>query len=205
MRCAENGAPGRIRTSDPQIRSLVLYPAELRAPVVLRAENTPGRQAPARNARIAIDFVSHWQDFERNRKSSARHSARTIPDCVPWTHQTAPAKKPPANGRSVFHCVCRAAVSGAHGLRGHGHRRGHDHHGRDLFRHVSHLGHVLCRKTTNHSSLGNGTSRDLCPFEPLREWCSQSARCLRSQGCSSHRRRAWQPLPDRPRPCREPA
>src|SRR5688572_26237885 len=25
------GAPGRIRTSDPQIRSLVLYPAELRA------------------------------------------------------------------------------------------------------------------------------------------------------------------------------
>jgi hypothetical protein len=26
-----NGAPGRIRTSDPQIRSLVLYPAELRA------------------------------------------------------------------------------------------------------------------------------------------------------------------------------
>ncbi len=25
-----NGAPERIRTSDPQIRSLVLYPAELR-------------------------------------------------------------------------------------------------------------------------------------------------------------------------------
>ena len=28
---AGNGAPGRIRTSGPQIRSLVLYPAELRA------------------------------------------------------------------------------------------------------------------------------------------------------------------------------
>ncbi len=28
------GAPGRIRTPDPQIRSLVLYPAELPAPVV---------------------------------------------------------------------------------------------------------------------------------------------------------------------------
>jgi len=27
-----SGAPERIRTSDPQIRSLVLYPAELRAP-----------------------------------------------------------------------------------------------------------------------------------------------------------------------------
>jgi hypothetical protein len=26
-----SGAPERIRTSDPQIRSLVLYPAELRA------------------------------------------------------------------------------------------------------------------------------------------------------------------------------
>ena len=26
----ETGAPERIRTSDPQIRSLVLYPAELR-------------------------------------------------------------------------------------------------------------------------------------------------------------------------------
>ena len=25
----ENGAPGKIRTPDPQIRSLVLYPAEL--------------------------------------------------------------------------------------------------------------------------------------------------------------------------------
>ena len=26
-----DGAPGRIRTSDPQVRSLVLYPTELRA------------------------------------------------------------------------------------------------------------------------------------------------------------------------------
>ena len=30
-RAMRNGAPERIRTSDPQIRSLVLYPAELRA------------------------------------------------------------------------------------------------------------------------------------------------------------------------------
>ena len=27
----KSGAPGTIRTSDPQIRSLMLYPAELRA------------------------------------------------------------------------------------------------------------------------------------------------------------------------------
>ena len=30
---ARNGALGKIRTPDPQIRSLVLYPAELPAPV----------------------------------------------------------------------------------------------------------------------------------------------------------------------------
>jgi hypothetical protein len=30
------GAPGTIRTSDPQIRSLMLYPAELRARTALR-------------------------------------------------------------------------------------------------------------------------------------------------------------------------
>ena len=29
--CRNGGAPGRIRTSDPQVRSLVLYPTELRA------------------------------------------------------------------------------------------------------------------------------------------------------------------------------
>jgi hypothetical protein len=33
----ENGAPGTIRTSDPQIRSLMLYPAELRARLALQA------------------------------------------------------------------------------------------------------------------------------------------------------------------------
>jgi hypothetical protein len=35
------GAPGRIRTSDPQVRSLVLYPAELRA---LRQKIMTGKQ-----------------------------------------------------------------------------------------------------------------------------------------------------------------
>ena len=31
----ENGAPGTIRTSDPQIRSLMLYPAELRVRIAV--------------------------------------------------------------------------------------------------------------------------------------------------------------------------
>ena len=43
-----NGAPGRIRTSDPQVRSLVLYPTELRAqkrnyadPLIARQREIP--------------------------------------------------------------------------------------------------------------------------------------------------------------------
>jgi hypothetical protein len=36
-----NGAPGTIRTSDPQIRSLVLYPAELRARSTVACEARP--------------------------------------------------------------------------------------------------------------------------------------------------------------------
>lgn len=46
-----NGAPERIRTSDPQIRSLVLYPAELRARFAKAAEPMQpncGRQARKR-------------------------------------------------------------------------------------------------------------------------------------------------------------
>src|SRR5579872_678748 len=39
-----NGAPGTIRTSDPQIRSLMLYPAELRARFSLV---TSGQKKPA--------------------------------------------------------------------------------------------------------------------------------------------------------------
>ena len=37
LHCGDDGAPERIRTSDPQIRSLVLYPAELR----VRARGRP--------------------------------------------------------------------------------------------------------------------------------------------------------------------
>jgi hypothetical protein len=35
FKVGENGAPGTIRTSGPQIRSLMLYPAELRVPTIL--------------------------------------------------------------------------------------------------------------------------------------------------------------------------
>ncbi len=41
-----NGAPGRIRTSDPQVRSLVLYPTELRA----RRSEIMKREPPVRQS-----------------------------------------------------------------------------------------------------------------------------------------------------------
>ena len=39
------GAPGEIRTPDPQIRSLVLYPAELRALMPLPGKRGRGTSA----------------------------------------------------------------------------------------------------------------------------------------------------------------
>src|SRR5215470_2891461 len=52
-----SGAPEEIRTPDPQIRSLVLYPAEL------RARRFHGRKytISARNRRIAIASPPTWQ------------------------------------------------------------------------------------------------------------------------------------------------
>ena len=63
------GAPGEIRTPDPQIRSLVLYPAELRALGVAR-EISPAADAVcgARHSyslaarAIAIALRPYWQD-----------------------------------------------------------------------------------------------------------------------------------------------
>lgn len=46
-----NGAPGTIRTSDPQIRSLMLYPAELRAR--FRVWQDPGREGRLPEGRAA--------------------------------------------------------------------------------------------------------------------------------------------------------
>src|SRR5690348_976326 len=51
LREITNGAPEEIRTPDPQIRSLVLYPAELRARIEAKGaepiEDIPQRQARA--------------------------------------------------------------------------------------------------------------------------------------------------------------
>ena len=47
-----NGAPEEIRTPDPQIRSLVLYPAELRAH--LGGANLLGRAAKGKNNHLLL-------------------------------------------------------------------------------------------------------------------------------------------------------
>ncbi len=56
-----DGAPEEIRTPDPQIRSLVLYPAELRALVAHRAGNAPGSAKAGGNGPFPIGFPPHWQ------------------------------------------------------------------------------------------------------------------------------------------------
>ena len=70
------GAPERIRTSDPQIRSLVLYPAELRALAV--ASSRP--KLWLRNGPIAIGFPMHWQGFGTRRSSPLQRAMEHDPE-----------------------------------------------------------------------------------------------------------------------------
>lgn len=53
-----SGAPEEIRTPDPQIRSLVLYPAELRA-----LDSAAGNRPAGRG--IAIVLTAYWQELRR--------------------------------------------------------------------------------------------------------------------------------------------
>src|SRR5450631_1708496 len=87
----ENGAPERIRTADPQIRSLVLYPAELRAPMPL-PEIVP------RNRAIAIASGFHWQglpsltlahDPEKWEPVFGKDHAQTGFPCSVWAQASA--------------------------------------------------------------------------------------------------------------------
>ena len=57
-RVLSDGAPEEIRTPDPQIRSLVLYPAELRA-----LDSTAGNRPAERG--IAIVLTGYWQELRR--------------------------------------------------------------------------------------------------------------------------------------------
>ena len=69
-----NGAPERIRTSDPQIRSLVLYPAELRAPGAGSAsrEGVLHRGSCGLWQPVRDDFVRCFQPHRRRKALSIR-------------------------------------------------------------------------------------------------------------------------------------
>ena len=66
-----NGAPEEIRTPDPQIRSLVLYPAELRALADPQGEMARKR-VPRANGRIAIGSLPYWQGLQNRRADEGR-------------------------------------------------------------------------------------------------------------------------------------
>ncbi len=74
VRTRMNGAPGKIRTRDPQIRSLVLYPTEL--PVhAARAENLGTRLTLGKDAFVAR---GHLRDRSRYGSRRAHRRRRTI-------------------------------------------------------------------------------------------------------------------------------
>ena len=61
LRCS--GAPGRIRTSDPQVRSLVLYPTELRAQIrsgIMRCCMIP-RQRKNQLGDVCLAVSPNWR------------------------------------------------------------------------------------------------------------------------------------------------
>ena len=59
----ENGAPERIRTSDPQIRSLMLYPAELRAHWEATGTSMAGLiTKPSRGCKPPSCFFLHYRN-----------------------------------------------------------------------------------------------------------------------------------------------
>ena len=64
-----NGAPERIRTSDPQIRSLVLYPAELRARWRRHIAPVSALQGAFQN-----EFANRVEKFQSSPGSQMRNS-----------------------------------------------------------------------------------------------------------------------------------
>ena len=73
LRAIRNGAPERIRTSDPQIRSLVLYPAELRVPV-LKGANLLGRLPKGKPRERPKCRPSPWPATRTRQRSPERAS-----------------------------------------------------------------------------------------------------------------------------------
>ena len=75
----DNGAPVRIRTSDPQIRSLVLYPAELRVrsaneagPNGARRGFNPNMASMASRADQSFKKIAQWPCSEGSQRAARR-------------------------------------------------------------------------------------------------------------------------------------
>src|SRR5688572_1035371 len=58
----EDGDPGWIRTSDPQLRRLMLYPAELRG----RVAGLPAAPQPGKTALASARIIQRTERFEYN-------------------------------------------------------------------------------------------------------------------------------------------
>ena len=63
IRFWRNGALGKIRTPDPQIRSLVLYPAELRARRMANGALSPCQRRPHHRGRLVRWQAPFTQDL----------------------------------------------------------------------------------------------------------------------------------------------
>jgi hypothetical protein len=72
-RLQENGAPERSRTPNPQIRSLVLYPIELRAPAAKRAGDSGGNNYSRGTRKRKVD---------RGRRREAGRSSQAARDAA---------------------------------------------------------------------------------------------------------------------------
>ena len=71
------GAPEEIRTPDPQIRSLVLYPAELRARRARFAQGDgSGPRIGVGKRALAIGFDPHWQGWHLATDAMRAHPRR---------------------------------------------------------------------------------------------------------------------------------
>lgn len=93
-----NGAPERIRTSDPQIRSLVLYPAELRVRVgaaLIGAADGPRnplfQETAARPSGIQRAWLRTGSTVAASAGSASSTRCRTIPFGVPNLTTSTPA------------------------------------------------------------------------------------------------------------------
>ena len=108
-----NGAPERIRTSDPQIRSLVLYPAELRARGCRRRQGRDiGGGAGARNPSRASNRTSASAQIVGQRSSSCASAIVNYQREAPEA-QAIPASTAPQPGGGIFRLVGKGVVTGA--------------------------------------------------------------------------------------------